>query len=108
LERRHGYIQWLFPIHEQGVNSEAQILQRHEAEAIRDDPALIARVKRSYELMLGFYGAQVEDWSRGTLRRTSNYKDRFRNLDQRMHNYLRITRILKFLGEVGPGLQATA
>jgi hypothetical protein len=101
LERRHGYIQWLFPIHEMGVNSDAQVLQRHEAASMISDPLVMRRIRRSYEMMLGFYGAELEDWSTGVLRRAPNYKERFRNLDSRSHNYLRITRILKFLGEVG-------
>ena len=101
LERRHGYIQWLFPIHEMGVNSDAQVLQRHEAASMMSDPLVMRRIRRSYEMMLGFYGAELEDWSTGLLRRAPNYKERFRNLDSRSHNYLRITRILKFLGEVG-------
>lgn len=101
LERRHGYIQWLFPIHEMGVNSEAQVLQRHEAASMMSDPVVMRRIRRSYEMMLGFYGAELKEWSTGVLRRAPNYKERFRNLNSRSHNYLRITRILKFLGEVG-------
>jgi hypothetical protein len=34
LELEHGYIQWLFPIREQGLNDEANPLQLHEAQAI--------------------------------------------------------------------------
>ena len=30
LERHHGYIQWLFPIRERGLNWDAQELQPHE------------------------------------------------------------------------------
>lgn len=32
LEFRHGYIQWLFPIQERGLNWYAQELQSHEIE----------------------------------------------------------------------------
>lgn len=32
LELNHGYIQWLFPIREQGMNMYAQPLQLHELE----------------------------------------------------------------------------
>ena len=31
LEREHGFIQWLFPIREAGLNLQAQPLQLHEA-----------------------------------------------------------------------------
>ena len=35
----------------------------------------------------------------GEVERSQNYKDRFKNLNTSSHNYLRITRILKCLGE---------
>ena len=34
LEIHHGYVQWLFPIHEEGMNHLAQVLQTHEKEAM--------------------------------------------------------------------------
>ena len=34
LELHHGYVQWLFPIHEEGMNHRAQVLQVHEREAM--------------------------------------------------------------------------
>ena len=35
----------------------------------------------------------------GEVERSQNYQDRFRNLNMSSHNYLRITQILKCLGE---------
>ena len=58
------------------------------------------RVKRSYLLILDFYGAEVVDWQTGELVRSGNCQARFTNLNSRSHNYLRITRILKWLGEM--------
>jgi len=100
LEVHHGYVQWLFPIHEEGMNYRAQILQVHERQAMIKDAAVIERVKKSYELILDFYGANVVDWQTGELERTQGYARRFINLNTRFHNYLRITRILKWLGEM--------
>eukprot|EP00048_Salpingoeca_helianthica_P013761 m.207087 g.207087 ORF g.207087 m.207087 type:complete len:235 (-) comp15539_c0_seq2:20-724(-) len=100
LEYEHGYIQWLFPIHEPGMNSFAQVLQRHEAEVFRTDPAIRTRVVRSYELMLDFYGFRL-DAASGALTPTPAHAERFRNLVSHPHNNLRITRILKALGEYG-------
>ena len=37
----------------------------------------------------------------GELERADNWKNRFHHLNHSMHNYLRITRILKCLGEFG-------
>lgn len=56
---------------------------------------------RSYELMLEFYGMKLKNAETGELERSENYKARYRNLNSSGHNYLRITRILKSLGELG-------
>jgi len=101
LERHHGFIQWLFPIRESGMNWSAQELQLHEAEAICADPKCKARFVQSYRLMLDFYGMVLSDADRGWINRADNWRDRFRHLNRSHHNYLRITRILKCLGELG-------
>lgn len=107
------------------MNYDAEELQLHEAEQIRADPAASARVLKSYEMMLDFYGLRLKDpktgksnalnpgyllsaffyglayccvggvMSSGEVERHSNYKPCFRNLNRSSHNYLRITRILK-------------
>eukprot|EP01006_Ploeotia_vitrea_P055136 TRINITY_DN67964_c11_g2_i1.p1 TRINITY_DN67964_c11_g2~~TRINITY_DN67964_c11_g2_i1.p1 ORF type:complete len:225 (+),score=14.98 TRINITY_DN67964_c11_g2_i1:53-727(+) len=100
LERHHGYVQWLFPIREQGLNSSAQELQLHEANTIANDPVLRRRALQSYALMLDFYGMQL-DTQTGLVTRSKDFKARYSNLIAHPHNNLRITRILKFLGEVG-------
>ncbi|XP_064429515.1 opioid growth factor receptor isoform X3 [Mirounga angustirostris] len=87
LEENHSYIQWLFPLREPGVNWHAKPLTLQEIEA--------------YELMLGFYGIQLEDRDTGQVCRAHNYQKRFQNLNWHSHNNLRLTRILKSLGELG-------
>jgi len=74
LESHHGYIQWLFPIREDGLNHHAQRLQLHEAKAIEADPILRGRVITSYELMLDFYGLKLEDETKGIIVRGENWK----------------------------------
>jgi len=101
LEAHHGYIQWLFPIREDGLNHYAQRLQLHEAKDIAADPLLQGRIITSYELMLNFYGMKISDRTTGVLSRGDNYQARYAHLNRSFHNYLRITRILKCLGEVG-------
>ncbi|KAI8783848.1 reticulocyte-binding protein 2 a isoform X3, partial [Biomphalaria glabrata] len=101
LELHDGYIQWIFPIREEDMNSLAQPLQLHEAEAIQKNPVAKAHVLKSYKMMLGFYGMKLVDEERGTIQRAGNYRECFENLTYRTHNYLRITRILKSLGELG-------
>jgi len=99
--KHHGYIQWLFPIRESGMNASSEELQPHEIQIIRNDPTCQARVIKSLELMLDFYGFVLKNPQTGELERSSNYIGRFRNLNWSSHNYLRITRILKSLGELG-------
>jgi len=102
LEAHHGYIQWLFPIREDGLNHYAEQLQLHEAKAIASDPILQGRIITSYELMLNFYGMKLVDRKTGKIERNpENWKERYSHLNHSFHNYLRITRILKCLGEVG-------
>ncbi|KAF9221649.1 hypothetical protein BS17DRAFT_785124 [Gyrodon lividus] len=103
LESNHGYIQWLFPIQEEGMNFEAQRLLPHEIEAIRSDEKTIRRLVKSYEMMLDFYGMRLlsETGILGHSLPPQNYSSRYKNLLRAPHNNLRITRILKSLSELG-------
>ncbi|XP_013362918.1 PREDICTED: opioid growth factor receptor [Chinchilla lanigera] len=101
LEDNHSYIQWLFPLREPGVNWHAKPLTLKEVEAFKSSKEVRERLVRAYELMLGFYGIQLEDRDTGAVCRAQNYHKRFQNLNWRSHNNLRITRILKSLGELG-------
>ncbi|KAM5179376.1 opioid growth factor receptor [Callospermophilus lateralis] len=101
LEDNHSYIQWLFPLREPGVNWHAKPLTLKEVQAFKSSKEVRERLIRAYELMLGFYGIQLKDRDTGAVCRAQNYHSRFQNLNWRSHNNLRITRILKSLGELG-------
>ncbi|XP_060913317.1 opioid growth factor receptor-like protein 1 [Labrus mixtus] len=101
LERVHSYIQWLFPLREPGVNYMASELTKKEIEAFKKNEDAKRRLVESYELMLGFYGMRLVSKETGEVKRADNWKERFGNLERNMHNNLRITRILKSLGELG-------
>ncbi|TDH10362.1 hypothetical protein EPR50_G00074180 [Perca flavescens] len=101
LERVHSYIQWLFPLREPGVNYMASELTKKEIEAFKKNEDAKKRLVESYELMLGFYGMRLVSKETGEVKRADNWKERFGNLERNMHNNLRITRILKSLGELG-------
>eukprot|EP00999_Lentomonas_sp_LEN2_P002532 NODE_416_length_1524_cov_40.155333_g384_i0.p1 GENE.NODE_416_length_1524_cov_40.155333_g384_i0~~NODE_416_length_1524_cov_40.155333_g384_i0.p1 ORF type:complete len:433 (+),score=69.82 NODE_416_length_1524_cov_40.155333_g384_i0:101-1399(+) len=102
LEDTHCFIQWLFPIREcSGFNGRSQALQLHEARTMAADEDVKRRVIKSYELMLDFFGMKLTDPHSGTVVRGDNYEEQYRNLNYSSHNYLRITRMLKCLGEVG-------
>ncbi|KAL7413646.1 opioid growth factor receptor conserved region-domain-containing protein [Mrakia frigida] len=102
VESNHGFIQWLFPIPEHGMNWQSQPLEPHEAQAISSDPLAMERLMRSYEMMLAFYGIRMIDRNRGILGRADNFKARFAHLLSHSHNLLRITRILKSLTILSP------
>ncbi|CAF0879905.1 unnamed protein product [Rotaria sordida] len=101
LEFHHGYTQWLFPLQERGLNWYIEPLQKHEIELIKKDEKALKRILTSYKLMLDFYGFKLIDEKTGEIDRLygDSYKSRFHNLNTSSHNYLRITRILKCLGE---------
>ncbi|KAL4224936.1 hypothetical protein ACF0H5_015632 [Mactra antiquata] len=99
LEIHHGYIQWLFPIRESGLNMHAQELQLHEIEKLKKNKTARKRVLTSYKMMLDFYGMELLNEKDGIIGRADNWRDRFQHLNRSYHNYLRITRILKCLGE---------
>jgi len=101
LEQHHGYIQWLFPIREHGMNMSSQRLHLHELKAMRADPVIRRRLLRSYQMMLEFYGMRLVDARLGLLTRSDAYASRYKHLNRSHHNYLRITRILKCVGELG-------
>jgi len=117
LEYNHGFIQWLFPIREHGMNYQSQPLQLREIHAMSTSPVVLGRIRTSYSIMLDFYGMEIQDSETGLLRRSTSYRDRYRHLAGQcctfpaplnlrgfpgsFHNYLRVSRILKCLSEMG-------
>ncbi|XP_054838006.1 opioid growth factor receptor [Eublepharis macularius] len=101
MEENHSYIQWLFPLREPGMNWRAKLLTLKEIQAFKKSKDVMDTFVRAYKLMLGFYGIELTNEETGELRRADNYFERFWNLNQYSHNNLRITRILKCLGEMG-------
>ena len=62
------------------MNYESQPLQRHEIVSMKADSQVTERFKRSYQMMLGFYGMELVSEETGELRRAQNWKERFQNL----------------------------
>ncbi|XP_035387769.1 opioid growth factor receptor-like protein 1 isoform X1 [Electrophorus electricus] len=100
LEHNHTYIQWLFPLREQGLNFYAQELTQDEIKEFLNMREAKRRFLLAYTIMLDFFGIKLLD-KNGNVARAANWQDRFQHLNESQHNYLRITRILKSLGELG-------
>ncbi|EAW48803.1 opioid growth factor receptor like 1 [Homo sapiens] len=100
LEHNHTYIQWLFPLREQGLNFYAKELTTYEIEEFKKTKEAIRRFLLAYKMMLEFFGIKLTDKT-GNVARAVNWQERFQHLNESQHNYLRITRILKSLGELG-------
>lgn len=101
LELNHNYIQWLFPTRSKGSSRDWQPLQLHEAKKIQEDPMAQDRVLRSYKMMLDFFGIELLDETKGIVDKAPHWEERFLHLNRSLHNSMRITRILKSLGELG-------
>ena len=76
-------------------------LEKEEAAFIRKDLRSSIRLVKSYKMMLDFYGMQLLNYETGEVGRAKNYKSRYENLNTQGHNYLRISRMLMSLGELG-------
>ncbi|PQE06609.1 opioid growth factor receptor region protein [Rutstroemia sp. NJR-2017a BVV2] len=62
LEYEHSFIQWLFPLPEFSmVNPDAPLINRDVFAAFHTTPELMARLKKSFIRILGFYGFQLTD-----------------------------------------------
>lgn len=108
LEEHHGYIQWLFPLKEASrFNFHSSVMQRHEAVAIQNDKQCLARIVMSLRMMLNFWGAQLSPNDTdpipkiAVIQRCPDWPNRFMNLRIHSHNNMRISRMLKCLGDVG-------
>jgi hypothetical protein len=104
IEHAHDFIQWLFPLETPSpFNPEAPRLTASDAQAFMADPLLVEQAVRALERMLDFYGFDLDEEEDGWhVVPTREAQARFRRwLTPANHNYLRITRILKFMVRIG-------
>lgn len=101
LESVHSFIQWLFPLEEQGMNHMARTLTKAEIQEFLQSQPAKENLLKSYKLMLDFYGIELCNEETGEVKRANNWRARFKNMNSRTHNNLRLTRILKCLGTLG-------
>lgn len=104
LEVVHDYIQWLFPLRERSrFNPQAPSLTDGVVEKFLADAVLRGRLKKSLEVMLGFYGFEMLK-SDGPVQIKCAPSFRLRSpvwLHPMNHNHLRLTRILSSIRTLG-------
>lgn len=108
LERRHDFIQWLFPGDEPSpFNPDAPIIRAREMrELIGQHPDLRDGLQRALGRMLAFYGLALAD---GRVTVAANWHTRRSNwADGATHNDRRLSRILKALYAAGLDSEADA
>lgn len=91
LERRHDYIQWLFPLPTRSAAvPSAPVMSAAERQTIRADARSLENIRRAVQRMQAFYAA-TDHW-----------------LTTYDHNHLRITRIITSLGLLLGAAEAAA
>src|ERR1044072_110937 len=98
------YIHGLFPLKERSrFNPDAPLLDKAQIKIFRSDETLKKHLIKSFELMLSFYGLQVEEGAQAlTISKSPEYGQRkLFWLTYGNHNHLRITRILTSLRLLG-------
>lgn len=101
LEECHDYIQWIFPLPEPSMHQpDSPLLSEACLQAFVSDQALRKRVAAIFHRMLQFYG--IGDAIAGSVDGCSANESKPRQwVTTRNHNYLRLTRILRFMTLIG-------
>lgn len=109
LEGCHDYIQMLFPLKEPSQFAmHVPLLDDAAAERFRSDPVIRDNLRRSFRVMLRFYGFRLDEKT-GEVVEADNFAERAPEwLFPEDHNHLRITRILKCLTRCGLRGEAAA
>jgi hypothetical protein len=99
LERRHDFIQWMFPLAEASAfNRDAPLVTREVSEAFVREPLLQTNLRRSLDVFLNFLGLE---YAGGQVAPAVIFEHRLSIWRQTNHNWLRITRLLKSLRLLG-------
>jgi len=103
LEENNNYMEWLFPIYgSAGINPNTQPLSMQEADLIKSNVQSSIRVVKSYKLMLNFLGMKLANDLTGEVTREQDiWKARYCQINTRSNNNIKITRMLKSLGQLG-------
>lgn len=99
LERKHNYIQWLFPLKERSnYYWFAPVINDFNITHINNNKLIKDNMIRSLKVMLDFYGYEIGTKETISIYISDHFYERSRFwISKNNHNYLRITRIIKSL-----------
>jgi len=104
MEHIHDYIQWMFPMVEPDYwNRDTPKLTDEDIKAFKRSKAIMGRVAESFYVILEFWGLRVEVKS-GIIvvTRRESYQDMSKQWQTGTnHNFLRVTRVLHCLNDLG-------
>ncbi len=106
LETTHNYIQWLFPIIEANAfHASTPLLNSTTIETFKQQASIQTNLLRSLNKMLAFYGL-ILNHSKSDQITIERSAEHFASASRRWltpgnHNYLRFTRIIKSLCQLG-------
>jgi hypothetical protein len=100
FENKHDYIQIIFPLQEKSnFNSSAPLISEEEIQEFKINKEIRSNVFLSVQRFLKFLGLNIQN---ELIIFNQDWKEKSYNwLNYRNHNYLRITRLLKFLMMIG-------
>jgi len=103
LEENNNYMEWIFPIYgSAGINPHTQPLSMQEANLLKNNIQASIRVVKSYKLMLNFFGMKLSNDLTGEVTREQDvWQARYCQINTRSNNNIKITRMLKSLGQLG-------
>jgi len=103
LEENNNYMEWLFPIYgSAGINPNTKPLSMQEAELFKKNIQASIRLVRSYKLLLNFFGMKLANDLTGEITREEDvWQARYCHINTRTNNNIKITRMLKSLGQLG-------
>ena len=104
LEHIHNYIQFLFPIVEPDYwNRDTPKLSEEDIKEFKNDKVLRRNLVQSFIVILGFWGFDVNvDSGDIIISKSEDYEHKRKNWQTYMnHNFLRITRVIHCLNDLG-------
>ncbi len=108
LDAAHDWVQWVFPLDvPSNFNEDAPLIDEEQAAAIRLHPTGTVNIERAYRRFMDYLGLEEQPWFTGPVGPADNFVQRREVVWKEFnHNYLRVTRFLKWLRLMGEGTRS--